>query len=150
MTTPRDARSWMVVARLELGQHELPGTEHNPRILAYHQATTLRATADEIPWCSAFVNWVLAQVGMPGTRSAAARSWLLWGSRLVVPRIGCITVLRRGSSSWQGHVGFYEGTAPSGRVLLLAGNQANAVTVAGCDPAKVLGYRWPKEPDAAP
>ncbi|HEX5760734.1 MAG TPA: TIGR02594 family protein [Thermoanaerobaculia bacterium] len=75
-----------------------PGLADNPRIVEYHRTTSLRATDDEVPWCSAFVNWCMREAGLRGTGSAAARSWLTWGSRLATPRRGCVTVLRRGTN----------------------------------------------------
>jgi hypothetical protein len=44
------------IAKAELGTTEVPGTQNNPRILEYHATTTLKATTDEVPWCSSFVN----------------------------------------------------------------------------------------------
>jgi len=38
---------------------EIPGSDHNQRILEYHATTTLPsgdAGRDETPWCSSFVN----------------------------------------------------------------------------------------------
>jgi uncharacterized protein (TIGR02594 family) len=77
---------WMDIAVAELGVHEdsLPG-QHNARIVEYHQTTTLKSTDDETPWCSAFVNWVMRQSGRTGTDSAAAKSWLGWGSDVTNP-----------------------------------------------------------------
>ncbi len=61
---------WMDIATAELGVHEdsLPG-QHNARIVEYHQTTTLKATDDETPWCSSFVNWVMKQSGRSGTNA---------------------------------------------------------------------------------
>jgi hypothetical protein len=67
---------WMAVAMREIGQKEIRGPEHNPRIIEYHAATTLKASTDETPWCSSFVNWCLRQVSIAGTNSAAAVSWI--------------------------------------------------------------------------
>jgi uncharacterized protein (TIGR02594 family) len=137
-----DAPAWMPVARAELGVSEIVGTRHNPRIVEYHTATDLAAEADEIAWCSSFVNWCVRRVGGRGTRSAAARSWLNWGSSvpLVKARYGDIVILARGSSSWQGHVGFYVFSAGS-HVWILGGNQSNRVSVAPYGIAKLLGVR---------
>jgi hypothetical protein len=35
------------------------------------------------------------------------------------------------------------GNDEAGRLMVLGGNQGNAVTVAPFDRARVLGYRWP-------
>lgn len=44
------------IAMKELGVRELAGSKHNPRIIEYHKATSLKATQDEVSWCSSFVN----------------------------------------------------------------------------------------------
>ena len=134
--------AWLLAAVRELGVREHPREAGNPRILEYHRTTTLRATDDEVPWCSAFVNWCLRQAGVPGTSSAAARSWITWGQRLVNPRRGCVTVLRRGTNPAQGHVGFF--LQSRGAVVdLLGGNQGNQVRVQTYSMTQVLGFRWP-------
>jgi uncharacterized protein (TIGR02594 family) len=88
----------------ELGQQEIHGATHNPRIVAYRQATGLRANDDEPPWCGSFVAWCLRDAGIlyDTARAAAARSWLSWGRTLDKPTIGCIVVFWRGKrDGWQ-------------------------------------------------
>ena len=137
---------WMQVAERELarGVRELPGPADNPRIVEYHAATSFRATDDEVPWCSSFVNWCLQQTGREGTRSAAARSWLYYGTALDAPEYGCIVVLARGTNPAQGHVAFYTDTRPDGHLLLLGGNQSDAVSIAAYPSDRLLAYRWPR------
>lgn len=136
---------WLIAALDELtfGVREIPGDADNPRIIEYHAATSLGASDDEVAWCSAFANWCMARAGIAGTNSAAARSWLTWGVPLAVPRAGCVAVFKRGLSAWQGHVGFYLGTTSAGNVVVLGGNQSDAVTVTTCQHGDLLGYRWP-------
>lgn len=139
---------WMAVARREEGQSEIPGKQHNPRIVAYHATTTYRAKTDEVPWCSSFVNWVLRKSGVAGTDSAAAASWLKWG-RAVSPRTGAIAVLYNENvasslSSSGNHVGFLiQETDRYYKVL--GGNQSNTVKVSHYPKSswRVKGYRWP-------
>lgn len=119
----------------------MAGSRHSGRILAYYAATELRATTDEIPRCSSYVNWCMAAVGVPGPRSAAGRSWLAWGSALFEPRPGCIVVLQRGSSPTSGHAAFCAG-GDRGRVRLLGGNQGDAVCDANYSASRVIGYRF--------
>lgn len=133
---------WMEVAEKELGEHEVAGSAANPRITEYHQQTSLKATSDEVPWCSSFVNWVMIQAGFRGTYSAAARSWESWGIPLKEPKFGCVVVLKRGSGG-QGHVGFYVGEGPD-HVKVLGGNQGDQVSIANFNKDKVIAYRWPK------
>jgi uncharacterized protein (TIGR02594 family) len=138
---------WYQIAMAELGQQEIPGAEHNPRIVEYHQATGLRAQDDETPWCGAFVAWCLGAAGIRYKKASAAsaRSWLNWGRELKRPTIGCVVVFWRGRrDGWQGHVGFYAGRDAQGRILVLGGNQGNAVSVRPYSADQLLGYRWPE------
>lgn len=131
---------WLRIARAELGVAEIHGERHNPRIVEYHQSCTLRATDDETPWCSSFVNWCLAQAGIAGTRNAMARSFLAWGQE-VHPRLGSIVVLRRGAAP-KGHVGFYVG-GDSRTLRLLGGNQGDRVSIASFAWSEAISHRWP-------
>ena len=135
---------WLEVAEKELGQHEVAGPESNPRIIEYHKSTTLKATSDEVPWCSSFVNWTMQESGFKGTRSAAARSWVSWGKELKKPEFGCVIVLKRGDSPSSGHVGFWVGEGPD-HVKVLGGNQGDQVSIANFNKSNVIAYRWPRE-----
>jgi uncharacterized protein (TIGR02594 family) len=150
---------WMKKARaeLELDVQALPGEEHNPKIIDYFDATTYQPGNDETPWCSAFVNWVMEQSGHPGTRSAAAVSWLEWGKSLSSPTEGAVAVIHykardkkiegckpmtTGSGN---HVAFYVRSSGT-HIYLLGGNQGHRVSEVGF-PFKcwdVKGYRWPR------
>jgi uncharacterized protein (TIGR02594 family) len=144
---------WMAIAAAELGVHEnsLPG-QHTQRILDYHQTTTLRATRDEVPWCSSFVNWVMLQAGHQGTKSALAASWLDWGRTLDAPRPGAITVIKRKGatsdpatgSGTGNHVGFCVSHSAAS-IRLLGGNQGDRVSYASfmLQAYDIRGYRWP-------
>jgi uncharacterized protein (TIGR02594 family) len=90
-----------------------------------------------IDWCAAFVNAVLAELGIPGSESVSewpltARSFLRWGQRVREPEVGDLMIFPRGTEAWQGHVGFYYGTEyQNGRKFyqVLGGNQNHAVTI---------------------
>lgn len=135
--------AWLAAARREIGVKEVRGGECK-RILEYHGCTSLRATEDEVAWCSAFANWATKQAGIAGTNSAAARSWLSWGQPLKAPRLGCIVVFWRGEpTSAQGHVALYLGDDGPDRIRVIGGNQGDAVSVASYPRERVLAYRWP-------
>jgi len=136
---------WMAIAKNEIGVKEFTGSADNPRIVEYHAATTYGARDDEVAWCSSFVNWCMREAGQTRTGSAAARSWLNWGTILSEPRKGCVVVLRRGNTNWQGHVGFFnsDGDTPGPDIPVLGGNQGDAVSVSSFPKTRVLGYRWP-------
>ena len=147
MYTPSDFTNfpWMKFALQEYGQREVTGARSNPRIDAYLRTVGISG-GDETAWCSAFVNWCLEQVGIPGTRRANARSWLNWSNSttcLQTPSYGAVVILTRGSTSgWQGHVGFYVGHEAS-NLILLGGNQGNAVSIRPYASSRLLGYRLP-------
>ena len=81
------------------------------------------------PWCSAFVNSCMQKTGrkdLAGTGSAAAASWIHWGTKCSAPEWGCVAVVKRGSDKNGNplyHAGFFIETSPDGLVYLLAGNQ---------------------------
>lgn len=114
------------------------------RFVGLHERTnrsTLRAVVRVDPaitaWCAAFVNAMLHKVGVQGTGSNQARSFLRYGVATRNPRKGDIVVLGR-------HVGFYEGhVTRNGRtyVAVLGGNQSNRVKTSYFLASRVLSYR---------
>ena len=130
------------IAKGELGVTETPGIEHTKRIIEYHATTTLKATADEISWCSSFVNWCVFKSGRRGTNSAAARSWLDYGTVVETPQEGDILIFKRGSDPKSGHVGFYTGENEL-YYKVLGGNQSNQVKISLYKKADLLGIRRP-------
>jgi len=147
----KTAPKWLQAALCELGIKEIVGEEHNPRVLEYHDTTTLDADTDEVPWCSSFVNWCIEQAGLKGTRSAAARSWLQWGREVSEPCLGCLVVLSRGDSPTSGHVGFYIESVNHGKhVNILGGNQSNTVKLETFPVERVLAYIMPDDEENAP
>lgn len=138
---------WMVIARSLEGTREIAGRKHNPNILALWKMAKLPFTDDETPWCAGFVGACLEQAGFRSTRSAAARSYERWeyGTRLRKPVAGCIVVFWRGKpTGWSGHVGFVDSVDQQGRLIVLGGNQGNAVNIKPFNKARVVGYFWPK------
>lgn len=130
---------WLAVQ--EMGVREVPGAQHNPRILEYHAATLLKAHEDEVPWCASFVCWCLQKAGIANTQSAWARSYLKWGKPIEHPVPGAVVVLSRDGG---GHVAFFSHMA-NGKWYLLGGNQKDSVCIAPFDPATVLGIRIPED-----
>jgi uncharacterized protein (TIGR02594 family) len=138
------ARAWA-----ELGQREQPGDADNARIVAYY-ADVRHADVrhDDVAWCAAFVGACLERVGIGSTRSLLARSYLGWGDTLAEPRFGSIAVLSRGSDPAAGHVGFWLGETAD-QIVLLGGNQSDAVSVELFAKDRLLGLRWPPSEPAA-
>lgn len=129
-----------------------PPGQHNGRIVEHHQTTSLKATDDETPWCSSFVNWVMKHSGREGTGSAAAKSCLNWGVATTTPALGTIVVIKRktpgltqatGSATGY-HVAFFV-SQTSTHIRLLGGNQSDQVRYSNFSLAgyEVQGYRNP-------
>lgn len=131
---------WLIRAELEIGEAEVAGKVTNPRILAYHAVTKLKATSDEIPWCASFVCAMLEWNNIPSTKSARALDFYGWGREIETPVEGCITVLNRGQD--KGHVGFWMREV-AGTVALLGGNQGNKVGIEFFPRSRILCYRMP-------
>lgn len=148
--TQMDAGGWTVndvvitspfeVARRFLGLREAPGVKSHPFILAALQLDAAWPQGDDVPWCSAFPNAINFLLGLPRSHSLAARSWLKVGTAVTIEeaRAGFdIVVLERGAG---GHVGYYAGHSHSA-VMILGGNQGDAVSIAAFDRARILGIR---------
>lgn len=147
--------AWLSIAYQELrkGVREVEGAAHNPRIIQYHTQTTFQATSDEVAWCSAFACFCMEQARVAHPRSARARDWLRWGVGVSVvhPPIGAVVVLKRGGPGQPGpevleapgHVGLFWGHGAPGEIILLGGNQGNAVSLDKFSVHHILGVRWP-------
>jgi uncharacterized protein (TIGR02594 family) len=145
------------IARQELaiGVSEIAGSQNNPRIVMYHATTEGGASADEVAWCSSFVNYCVERTGLEGTDSKAARSWHNsgWGEMVTQPQDGDIVVFSRtggGAHAGAGHVGFYVSQTTT-TVKVLGGNQGNRISIRdfpkngplGSFNYRVLSYRRP-------
>lgn len=142
--------AWMAAAWAELGQREIRGPDDNAHISAFFRELGQPPSLhDEVAWCAAFVGACLERAGEASTRSLMARSYLRWGENITQVRYGALAVLSRGSDPSAGHVGFLVGETP-GHVVLLGGNQNDAVSVAAYPKTRLLGFRWPQSATTAP
>jgi len=131
------------IAQTYIGTKELPNEKDNHLILAMIESCNPidAPLHDEIPWCAAFMNFILKHANLPHTNSLAARSNLNIGS--VVPSINealvgnDIVVLKRTGGH---HVGFFAGLEEDG-VWILGGNQSNQVSLQKFRITDVLGVR---------
>lgn len=144
-----EATAFEVAKRFE-GVAELPGPKDNPLVLAMLRLDQTWPAGDAVPWCSAFVNFVCFILGLPRSRSLAARSWRNVGRpvKLAEAVVGFdLVILRRGGplrleEDGPGHVGFFAGfDAARGAVRVLGGNQGDRVSVAPFPVEQVLGVR---------
>jgi uncharacterized protein (TIGR02594 family) len=131
----------------DLAQDEIGTVEwavgSNPKVVAYFEdAGHSLVRNDETAWCAAFVGAMLFRAGLTPSGSLLARSYSSWGERvadLSMAQHGDLVVLRRGEP-WQGHVGFYAGQG-AGKVLVLGGNQSDAVSIEGYRAADIIAIR---------
>jgi uncharacterized protein (TIGR02594 family) len=131
---------WLDIVKGELGQTEVEGLSHNPRIVEYGQSVRGHIMSDETKWCSTFANWVMQQAGIPGTDSAAALSWLEWGRELHAPAVGALAVIDWGNG--KGHVGFVVGRSGD-CVVLAGGNQHDQVRYTAFRMSQIASVRVP-------
>lgn len=137
--------AWIATARKYLGQNEVIGPHHNPHILKWWKNIGAPFKDDETPWCGAFVGGVLSEVGIkPVNGGASARAWLKMKVKLDRPALGAVVIFWRGSKKGaNGHVGFIVGQDRHGNLMVLGGNQGNAINIKPFSKDRVLGYRWP-------
>ena len=139
------------IAQRFLGITEGAGAMHNPLVLAMLKLDARWVEDDETPWCSAFLNFVCFVIEVQRSRSLAARSWLLVGASIPLTdaQVGWdVVVLTRGGGkqpgpsvlSAPGHVGLYAGQDAT-HVLVLGGNQGNAVSLARFPKSRILSVR---------
>ncbi len=129
------------IAQRFVGVKETAGATSTPIILAMLRLDQTWPDDDQIAWCSAFVSWVAWLLRLPRSKSLAARSWLHVGrpTPLAEALIGDdVVVLRRGAG---GHVGFYAGRDRDGAILILGGNQGDAVTIAAFPEDRLLSVQ---------
>ena len=92
--------AWVAAGLREIGVHEIRGVRHNPRVIAYMNATKWGKWVhdDETPWCAGFVGWCMVQAGLREQipdYSLGAKSWLHFGVSAHKPVFGAIAVKSR-------------------------------------------------------
>lgn len=137
---------WLAAAREDVGVREIPGAPTAPRIAAMLQRLRAWWRDDETPWCGvAVAAWMQAAgIALP-EHWYRAKAWASWGQSLHLPTHGCVVVFER---SGGGHVGLVVGRDSSGNLLVLGGNQGDAVNVRAFPPSRAIAYRWPPGRDA--
>lgn len=141
--------SWLIEARRHIGQKEVPGPGVNAWLRDLWHGLPggpwfwqhYGKDDSKLPWCGAFMAGVFRKVGISlPARYASAAGWLEWGTRLDTPTRGCVVVFSRQGG---GHVGIVVGRDQRDRLIVLGGNQGDAVTEAPFDRSRVTGFRWP-------
>lgn len=142
--------TWIDKARQYLGLREDTSRQHhNQQLLdmlnsmgSFNGEAKAWWHDDETPWCGLFVGYVLGvsqrYVVSEWYRAKAWESFSM--ARLDRPAYGCIVTFTRDGG---GHVGFVVGRDGHGNLMVLGGNQRNAVSIAPFADVRVTGYYWP-------
>ncbi len=136
MTTPYE------LARKEIGTVEWRDG-NNPKVVQYFaDSGNAWVKDDETAWCAAFVGAMLKRAGLQGTGKLTARSYLDWGTPVSLKdaKPGDIAIFKRGNSTWQGHVTFFD--RQNGAYLVcVGGNQSDQVKESNYAVKDLLGIR---------
>lgn len=126
-----------------IGTKEVPGSKDNSQILAMLHLDEFWPEHDEVPWCSAFCNYICWLLRLPRSKSLMARSWLDVGIPIHLDKASIgpdVAVFSRGTNPTLGHVGFFSGKL-NRRVYVLGGNQSDKVSVSDFDIDQLLGIQ---------
>lgn len=132
--------AWIAAARAKIGIKEVAGVGNNPRIVEWLKKLRSAWLDDSVPWCGTFVAECLRESGFayPSTWYRA-KDYLNMSIKLDRPAYGCIVVFNRVGG---GHVGFVVGRDKRGNLMVLGGNQSDAVNIKPFALDRVAGYRW--------
>lgn len=142
------------MAQRFVGLKEVAGAINNDQIIAMLRLDTSWPQSDEVPWCSAFVNYVCWLLRLPRSKSLLARSWLSVGAAINIdeatPGFDVVILDRTGgadkvSETAAGHVGFFAGLDDNENIYVLGGNQGNSVNVSAYKYSDMLGIRRLRE-----
>lgn len=148
------------IAQRFIGTKEVAGGIDNPMVMAMLKLDNDWPENDEVPWCSAFANYVCWLLRLPRSKSLRARSWLLIGKALADYKKDAqpgydIVILKRGKGEQPGpdvieapgHVGFFAGWVPGGELVeVVGGNQGDQVKMSRYKISDILGVRRLRDP----
>jgi len=133
-----------------VGIQEIGGQVDNPQIMAMLRLDNSWPQNDEVPWCSAFANYICWLARLPRSKDLRARSWLTIGKGITLDKAvpGDIVVLQRGQGEQPGpevidapgHVGFYAGRIGD-MIEVLGGNQSDTVKISRYPKSRLLSVR---------
>jgi uncharacterized protein (TIGR02594 family) len=139
------------LAQRFVGVAEVSGSASNPQILAMLRLDENWPQGGYVPWCSAFMKYIAWLLRLPRSKSLQARSWLAVGRPVNLEQAEAgfdVVILKRGEGQQPGpdilnapgHVGLFAGREGDS-VLLLGGNQSDAINVQRFPASQILGIR---------
>lgn len=150
--TQQSELNWVAAGRAKIGTQEIKGVKHNPIILSMLEVAFKEAKLkqwvedDETAWCGTFVAYCMAKANLakhipnkPNAIFLTAKAWATVGTAINKPAYGCIVVFNRDGG---GHVGIVVGKDRHGNLMVLGGNQSDAVNIKPFSTSRVIAYRW--------
>lgn len=132
---------WIYEARKHIGLREIPGKQNNATIVNWLIKLGAWWRDDATPWCGVFVAHCCKVTGRDLPRHwYRASAWDDAGRRLGKPAYGCLVTFTRTGG---GHVGFVVGKDPAGNLMVLGGNQADAVNIKPFARSRATAFVWP-------
>ena len=139
---------WLEAGMKFIGLKEAPGSKDNKIIIDWAKdeggAIEATYTHDSIPWCALFANMTLTKAGLKGTETLWALDFAgKWPSiKLAGAAVGAFAPMLRDGG---GHIGIVVGKDQHGNVMLLGGNQSDAVNIKPFSRSRLnKGFWWPK------
>jgi uncharacterized protein (TIGR02594 family) len=152
---PKDATAvtgaWFGVAQAEMAA-KVSEASTPDRIRAYFAATDFGKVTGQIPhWCGAFVAHCIKAAGAGDTipkESARAANWTSWGTQSIpvgsddLPQGAVVVLTPQPGTNTSGHVAFFSKFSADGKkVVLLGGNQSEAVNETGYSVTRIAAIR---------
>lgn len=138
---------WLQAGMKYIGLKETPGSRDNPIIIdwAKDEGGSIEDsyTHDSIPWCALFANMTLTKAGLKGTETLWALDFAgKWPSvKLPGVAVGAFAPMLRDGG---GHIGIVVGKDQHGNIMLLGGNQSDAVNIKPFATSRLnKGFWWP-------
>ena len=139
---------WITEAFNYKGMREIVGIRHNSNIIKWLINLGAWWRDDETPWCGTFVAHCLTTTkrAIP-TFWMRAKAYASNGTVLSQPAYGCLGVMSRKGG---GHVCFIIGQTSDNRLVVIGGNQNNAVSVASYPRSRFDAFVWPSRGNGVP
>lgn len=134
---------WMAEMHRRLGLHE---KRDNASLSHWLRIGKFLGNPAKLPWCGDAIETCVVKT-LPNepvpTNPFWAQAWKGFGVDAKGPKVGAIGVIRW--SARAGHVGIVAGyDSDRRRVLLLGGNQSDAITLSWFPLSRFIAFRWPR------
>ncbi len=134
---PVKPKTLLEAASFYIGVSEANGADSNKAILEFGKRADISwYNNDSIPWCAVFANAMCDLVGLKETKSALAKSFLSWGTKISIEEAAkdntnVVGVFHRGDkNSSSGHVAILKDISADKKFAnMLGGNQGDKVCV---------------------